>query len=90
MSCGILVPDQGWNVYPLLWKLSVLTTGPRGKPQVSFLKTTAKILEGKVKKGKKRGEERKEKRKKTDIKHKFADKQSEFKWTINSKFHGTV
>ena len=44
----------------------------------------------KIKKGKKRGEERKEKRKKTDIKHKFADKQSEFKWTINSKFHGTV
>ena len=56
MSCGILVPDQGWNVYPLLWKLRVLTTGPRGKPQVSFLKTTAQILEGKVKKGKKRGE----------------------------------
>lgn len=43
----------------------------------------------KKKKGKKREGEREENRKKTDIKHKFADKQSELKWTINNEFHGT-
>lgn len=42
----------------------------------------------KKKRKKERGRERGEE-KKTDIKHKFADKQSELKWTINSEFHGT-
>ena len=30
-ACGILVPDQGWNLHPLHWKHGVLTTGPPGK-----------------------------------------------------------
>ena len=31
MSCGILAPDQGLNLYPLKWKHRVQTTGPPGK-----------------------------------------------------------
>ena len=31
MACGILVPDQGSNPRPLLWKHRILTTGPPGK-----------------------------------------------------------
>ena len=30
-ACGILVPDQGWNLHPLHWTHGVLTTGPPGK-----------------------------------------------------------
>ena len=30
-ACGILVPDQGWNLHPLYWKHGVLTTGLPGK-----------------------------------------------------------
>ena len=30
-ACGILVPDQGWNLHPLHWKHGVLTTRPPGK-----------------------------------------------------------
>lgn len=42
----------------------------------------------KSKKNKKRKKGRERGEKKTDIKHIFADKQSEFKWTVN-EFHGT-
>ena len=36
-ACGILFPDQGWNLGPLVWEYGVLATGPPGKsPQVAF------------------------------------------------------
>ena len=33
MVCGILVPNQTWNLCSLQWKLRVLITGPPGKSQ---------------------------------------------------------
>ena len=30
-ACGILFPDQGSNLCPLIWNCSVLTTGPPEK-----------------------------------------------------------
>ena len=35
MTCGILVSDQGWNLYILQWKLGVLTAGLPGKSQLT-------------------------------------------------------
>jgi len=34
-ACGEFL-DQGWNPCPLQWKHAILTTGPPGKPRVSF------------------------------------------------------
>ena len=35
--CGILFPDQEWNLCPLHWKHGILTTGPPGNPSSSHL-----------------------------------------------------
>ena len=51
--------------------------------------STAKVKQKKKKKRKKERRRERGEEKKTDIKHKFADKQSELKWTINNEFHGT-
>ena len=35
IACGILVPNQGSNLYPLQWKCGVLTTGLPGNFQIT-------------------------------------------------------
>ena len=39
LACGTLVPDQGANLYPIVWEHRVLTPGPLGKSPGWFLKT---------------------------------------------------
>ena len=56
---------------------------------VLYLGDSKKQKSKKKKKEKREGKRERRREKKTDIKHKFADKQSEFKWTNNSEFHGT-
>lgn len=31
-GCSLLLPDRGWNPWPLQWKHGVLTLGPQGSP----------------------------------------------------------
>ena len=43
MVCGILVPNQRWNLCSLQWKLRVLITGPQGSPNTKmFLRIVEK------------------------------------------------
>lgn len=42
--CGLGFPDQGWNTCSLKWKHGPFTTGPAGKAQKGFFKTSFKYL----------------------------------------------
>ena len=41
VACGIIVPQQGLNPYPLQWKHRVLTTGQPGKSLNLYFQTRA-------------------------------------------------